>query len=59
MTAQDIGDYLERAGVDDYTLDEDAAGRVVHIRKADAWKLAPDELDGWEIVMDLDRRAGE
>jgi len=25
----------------------------------DAAKLAPDELDGWEIVMDLDRRAGE
>lgn len=59
MSAQDIGDYLERAGVSDFSIEDNATGRVVHIRKADAWKLSPDELDGWEIVMDLERRAAE
>ena len=58
MTAQGIGDYLERAGVSDFSIEEIGC-RVVHIRKSDAWKLAPDELAGWEIVMDLDRRVAE
>jgi len=49
----------ERAGVSDFSIEDNDTGRTVHIRKSDAWKLAPDELAGWEIVMDLDRRAAE